>query len=144
LDGLVHLEVFSGDAADAAAIWSGPKMRGPHGVEHHVPREVQSLGWTGTDRPSVLFDRATTWLVTQKVLLPGATALERLVARICGRAARPLWRSLSRNITHEQRSRLDALLLASEGGRPSPLDRLRDGPLPAQRRRAVPRHRTPR
>ena len=93
-----------------------------------LARWLYALCWTGTDRPSVLFDRATAWLVTEKVLLPGATALERLIARIRGRAARRLWRSLSRDVTHEQRARLDALLLAGEGGRPSPLDRLRDGP----------------
>jgi len=97
-------------------------------VRFRLARWLYALCWTGTDRPSVLFDRATAWLVTQKVLLPGATALERLVARIRGRAARRLWRSLSQDVTHEQRSRLDALLLAGEGGRPSPLDRLRDGP----------------
>ena len=93
-----------------------------------LARWLYALCWTGTDRPSVLFDRATAWLITQKVLLPGATALERLVARIRGRAARQLWRSLSQDVTHEQRDRLDALLLAGESGRPSPLDRLRDGP----------------
>lgn len=93
-----------------------------------LARWLYALCWTGTDRPSVLFDRATAWLVTEKVLLPGASALERLVARIRARAARRLWRSLSRDITHEQRNRLDALLLAGDGGRPSPLDRLRDGP----------------
>ena len=97
-------------------------------VRFRLARWLYALCWTGTDRPSVLFDRATAWLVTHKVLLPGATALERLVARIRGRAARRLWRSLSQGVTHEQRSRLDALLLAGEGGRPSPLDRLRDGP----------------
>ena len=97
-------------------------------VRFRLARWLYTLCWTDTDRPSVLFDRATGWLVTQKVLLPGATALERLVARIRGRAARRLWRSLSQGVTHEQRSRLDALLLVGKGGRPSPLDRLRDGP----------------
>jgi hypothetical protein len=91
-------------------------------------RWLYALCWTGTDRPSVLFDRATVWLVTEKVLLPGASALERLVARIRTRAARRLRRVLARNVTREQRVRLDALLIAGEGGRPSPLDRLRDGP----------------
>ena len=76
----------------------------------------------------MLFDRATAWLVTEKVLLPGASALERLVARIRTRAGRRLWRALARDVTREQRQQLDAPLVAGEGGRPSPLDRLRDGP----------------
>ena len=97
-------------------------------VRFRLARWLYALCWTGTDRPSVLFDRATVWLVTEKVLLPGASALERLVARIRARAARRLWRTLARDVTHEQRTKLDALLIAGEGGRPSPLDRLRDGP----------------
>ncbi len=97
-------------------------------VHFRLTRWLYALCWTGTDRPSVLFDRATVWLVTEKLLLPGASALERLVARIRARAARRLWRTLARNVTHEQRAKLDALLIAGEGGRPSPLDRLRDGP----------------
>lgn len=73
----------------------------------------------------MLFDRATAWLVARKVLLPGASALERLIARVRARAARRLWRALSHGVTREGRERLDALLAAGEGGRPSPLDRLR-------------------
>ena len=65
--------------------------------------------------PSALFDRATAWLVMEKVLLPGATALERLVSRIRARAARRLWRILARDVTREQRVQLDALLLAGSG-----------------------------
>jgi len=49
-------------------------------VRFRLSRWLYALCWTGTDRPSVLFDRATVWLVTEKVLLPGASALERLVA----------------------------------------------------------------
>jgi len=93
-----------------------------------LTRWLYALCWTGTDRPSVLFDRATAWLVTEKILLPGASALERLVARIRARAARRLWRTLARDVTRQQREQLDSLLVASEAGRPSPLDRLRDGP----------------
>ena len=97
-------------------------------MRFRLARWLYALCWTGTDRPNVLFDRATTWLVTEKVLLPGASALERLVSRIRARAARRLWRILARDVTREQRAQLDALLLAGAGGRPSPLDRLRDGP----------------
>jgi TnpA family transposase len=97
-------------------------------MRFRLARWLYALCWTGTDRPSVLFDRATAWLVSEKVLLPGASALERLVARVRDRAARRLWRSLSRDITRAQREQLDGLLLAGDGGRPSPLDRLRDGP----------------
>ena len=97
-------------------------------VRFRLARWLYALCWTGTDRPSVLFDRATVWLVTEKVLLPGASALERLVARIRARAARRLWRTLASDVTREQRAQLDALLVAGEGGRPSLLDRLRDGP----------------
>ena len=97
------------------------------GARFRLARWLYALCWTGTDRPSVLFDRATAWLVTEKVLLPGASALERLIARIRARAAQRLWRTLARNITPAQRDRLDALLI-SDDGRPSALDRLRDGP----------------
>ena len=64
-------------------------------ARYRLTRWLYALCWTGTDRPSVLFDRATAWLVTEKVLLPGASALERLVARIRARAAQRLWRSLA-------------------------------------------------
>ena len=97
-------------------------------VRFRLARWLYALCWTGTDRPSVLFDRATAWLVMEKVLLPGASALERLVSRIRARAASRLWRTLARDVTSEQCAQLDTLLVASEGGRSSPLDRLRDGP----------------
>ena len=45
-------------------------------------RWLYALCWTGTDRPSALFDRAIAWLMTHKVLLPGVTVLERHIVRI--------------------------------------------------------------
>jgi hypothetical protein len=53
-------------------------------------RWLYALCWTGTDRPSALFDRATAWLIASKVVLPGASTLERVIARVRGRANRQL------------------------------------------------------
>ena len=77
-----------------------------------LARWLYALCWTDTDRPSVLFDRATAWLVTEKVLLPGPSALERLVASIRARAPQRLCHSFTHGIAHAQRERLDALLLS--------------------------------
>lgn len=103
------------DFSDSAAQW-------------RLLRWLYALCWTGTDRPTALFDRATAWLVAHKVLLPGASVLERTVARVRFRANSRLWRLLAARITSEQKARLDALLTVPEGGRQSPLDRLRSGP----------------
>src|SRR5829696_2274196 len=100
------------------------------GLSFRLTRWLYALCWTGTDRPSVLFDRATVWLIAGKVLLPGATTLERLVARVRARASERLWQRLSMNVTPAQRERLEALLVVPEiGRRQSPLDRLRNGPV---------------
>src|SRR4051812_13053555 len=100
------------------------------GLSFRLTRWLYALCWTGTDRPSVLFDRATVWLMAGKVLLPGATTLERLVARVRARASERLWQRLSMNVTPAQRERLEALLVVPEiGRRQSPLDRLRNGPV---------------
>jgi hypothetical protein len=91
-------------------------------------RWLYALCWTGTDRPTALFDRAAAWLVAHKVLLPGASVLERTIARVRSRTNSRLWRLLATRIMPEQKARLDALLVVPEGGRQSPMDRLRSGP----------------
>ena len=40
-----------------------------------LTRWLYAQCWTGTERPSALFDRAPTWMLAHKVLLPGATTL---------------------------------------------------------------------
>jgi TnpA family transposase len=103
-------------------------------VQFRLQRWLYALCWTGTDRPSVLFDRATTWLIAHKVLLPGASVLERLVARVRSRVEARVWRILTADLTPDQQSRLSQLLLVCPGSRQSTLDRLRRGPT----RRSVP------
>ena len=86
-----------------------------------------ALCWTGTDRPGMLFDRATSWLITNKVLLPGATVLERHIARIRSRVQERLWSSLIRGVSPASKRELDALLAVPNGGHQPLLDRLRKG-----------------
>jgi TnpA family transposase len=99
------------------------------GVQFRLGRWLCALCWTGTDRPSVLFDHASGWLIGHKVLLPGVSILERFVAEVRARMESRLWRLLVRDVTDEQRRGLDELLTLAEGSRQSWLDRLRKGPV---------------
>jgi hypothetical protein len=92
-------------------------------IQFRLQRWLYALCWTGTDRPSVLFDRATAWLITHKVLLPGASVLERLGARVHARVESRLWRVLTSGLTPNQKTQLDVLLQVPPGGRQSTLDR---------------------
>lgn len=86
--------------------------------------------WLGSERPSLLFDLATAWLIEHKILLPGVTTLTRLVARIRERTASRLWQRLCAlpSPSAEQQERIEALLQIPDGARYSHLDRLRRGP----------------
>jgi len=103
-------------------------------AQFQLNRWLYALCWTGTDRPGLLFDRATVWLMTHKVLLPGGTVLERHVARLRSRVQERLWSLLTRSISPAVRAKLNALLTVPEGGHHSLLDRLRKGPF----RRSAP------
>ncbi len=98
-------------------------------IGFRLSRWLYALCWTGTGQSGVLFDRATTWLLAHKVLLPGATTLERFIARLRGRVENRLWKLLVRDVTDEQRTRLEELLKVSPQGRSSWLDKLRSGPV---------------
>lgn len=84
--------------------------------------------WLSAERPSVLFDLATSRLVERKILLPGVSILSRLVANVRDRAAARVWRLLARFPNDEQRSRLELLLEVKDNKRQSDLDRLRRSP----------------
>lgn len=106
-------------------------------IGFHLTRWLYALCWTGTDRPTVLFERAVTWLVTHKVLLPGSSTLERYIARLRSRVEERLWHALGRGISSEQQGRLESLLLVPVGNRSSPLDHLRKGPVAVSSRSLV-------
>ena len=99
------------------------------GEQFRLGRWLCALCWTGTDRPSALFDYANGWLVDHRVLLPGVTTLERFVAEVRSRMELRLWRLLGRGVTNAQQQRLDDLLKPAEDSRQSRLDRLRKGPV---------------
>ena len=101
------------------------------GVQFRLGRWLCALCWTGTDRPSLLFDHASGWLIGHKVLLPGISILERFIAEIRSRMETRLWRLLVRDVGIEQQRRLDELLAPAEGSRQSWFDRLRKGPVRA-------------
>jgi hypothetical protein len=102
---------------------------GDPAVGFRLGRWLYALCWTGTEQPSVLFDRATTWLLAHKILLPGCTTLERFVARLRNRVEDRLWKQLGQGITDEQRVGLENLLIVPPQGRSSWLDKLRSGPV---------------
>ena len=101
------------------------------GVQFRLGRWLCALCWSGTDRPSALFEHAGNWLIGHKVLLPGVSILERFVSEVRSRMEARLWRRLVRSITSEQRKRLDELLTLVDGSRQSRLDQLRKGPVRA-------------
>lgn len=62
-------------------------------IGFRLTRWLYGLCWTGTDRPSVLFERAAGLLITHKVLLLGRTTLERDIARLRAKVETRLSRS---------------------------------------------------
>jgi hypothetical protein len=74
-------------------------------------RWLYALCWTGTDRPSALFDRATTWLITHEVLLPGVSVSPMVFEHInlLGRYAFSVPDAVQRGELRPLRSASDAL-----------------------------------
>lgn len=97
-------------------------------VGFRFTRWLCALCWTGTNRPGVLFDRAKNWLLTHKILLPGISVLERLIARVRSRMEKHLCGLLIQGITPKQRGQLNNLLTVPSGSHCSLLEQIRSGP----------------
>ena len=91
-------------------------------------RWLYARAWVSTEGPSVLFDIATAQLLEQKILLPGVSVLERLVATVRERVSQRVWKLLSRLPNAEQCRQLDAILKVDEDARQTILDQLRRSP----------------
>lgn len=86
---------------------------------------LYTRAWLSAERPSVLFDLVTARLVEQKILLPGATVLSRLVAQVRDRATQRLWRRLNDGIYPTLRTDLESLLQIPPGKHQTLLDQWR-------------------
>lgn len=89
----------------------GYKEFSEKGIQFKLGRWLYALFWTGTDRPGLLFEQSVSWLLTNKVLLPGITTVERFIAEIRSRMDARLWRSLIKNLTDDQKLKLNKLLI---------------------------------
>lgn len=92
---------------------------------------LAARAWTRVETAKALFDAAVAWLWHQRVLLPGASVLARLVAEHRERAAEQLHTTLHQaagTADVELPARLTGLLAVPDGKRVSELERLRKGP----------------
>jgi TnpA family transposase len=98
------------------------------GASYQFLRWLYTRTWVGSERPSVLFDLSTAWLIEHKVLLPGVTVLERLVSQVRERAEHRSWKLINRQLNSQQKQQIPQLLSSIDEEVPIPFDELRQMP----------------
>ena len=78
--------------------------------------------------PNDLFSLAEGYLLSQNVLLPGASVLERLVIHVCSEAHIQVFESIYEHLTPELRTSIDGLLDLQTGEQRSLFNQLKDYP----------------
>ena len=94
-----------------------------------LKRLLYTRAWLSNERPGLMFDFATAWLLQNKVLLPAASTLTRVIGEIRERATRRLWRKLAALPNRWQTAQLAGLLELPEGQRLSVMEHLKRGPV---------------
>jgi TnpA family transposase len=102
---------------------------GEHPWSFRLTRLLYNRAWINNERPGLMFDFATAWLIQNKVLLPGATTLTKLISRIRESSANRLWEKLSTLPTENQKANLEKLLEVPDGRRTSGFDHYSKGPV---------------
>lgn len=96
-----------------------------------VDEFLAARAWTRVETSKALFDATVTWLRQNRILLPGASVLARLVAGHRDRATEQMHTGLHQaalDADPELPNRLTGLLAVPEDSRISELERLRRGP----------------
>jgi len=60
-----------------------------------LTRLLYTRSWISNERPALLFDLATGWLMPHRIILPGATTLTRLISEVREKATLRLWNRLA-------------------------------------------------
>lgn len=98
------------------------------GAQQEFRTFLAARAWTTTEGPRKLFERAATWLLRHKVLLPGITTLAKRVAEIRDEQTQRLYTAVGALVSPEQAGELEQLVQTGEGARLSELERLRRPP----------------
>ena len=93
-----------------------------------LSRLLYARSWISNERPSLMFDFATAWLIQHKILLPGVSTLIRLISEIRERTNTRLLAQLAALPDELQKQQLKDLLSISDGSNSSRFDKLKHRP----------------